>query len=138
MLVLSRMRHERLIIASGEIIIAVDDIDQRRKSVRLSVSAGPHAIIPLIQGGCETGAALPEGMPQVTRTSEMKQLPQVVPGMQLIDCLEDDAFRIGREVTISVLRVRPLSVRLGIQATMDIPVHREEIYEALRRGGTYP
>lgn len=138
MLVLSRRKHERLIIACGEIIIAVDEIDPRWSSVRVSVSAGPHTVIPLIQGGCETDAVLPEGMPQVTRTSDMKQLPQVVPGMQLIDCLEDDAFRIGREVIISVLRVRPLSVRFGIQATPDIPVHREEIYEDLRRGGAYP
>lgn len=40
---------------------------------------------------------------------------------------------IGNEVTLTVLGVRGACVRFGIDAPKSVPVHREEIYERIKR-----
>lgn len=40
---------------------------------------------------------------------------------------------IGDQIVITVVAIRGGNVRLGIDAPHDVPVHRQEIYEALRR-----
>jgi carbon storage regulator len=40
---------------------------------------------------------------------------------------------IGEEVTVTVLGVKGNQVRLGINAPKDVAVHREEIFERIKR-----
>ena len=45
----------------------------------------------------------------------------------------DEAIMIGDEVEITIVDIRGDKVRVGISAPSHIPVHRREIYEAIRR-----
>jgi carbon storage regulator len=44
-----------------------------------------------------------------------------------------EVLMIGNDVTVTVLGVRGNQVRVGINAPKDIVVHRQEIYERLKR-----
>ncbi len=45
----------------------------------------------------------------------------------------DESIMIGDDVVVTVVDIRGDKVRLGIQAPAHIPVHRQEIYEAIQR-----
>lgn len=45
-----------------------------------------------------------------------------------------ETVMIGDEVTVTVLGVKGNQVRLGVNAPKDVPVHREEIFERIKRG----
>jgi carbon storage regulator len=45
----------------------------------------------------------------------------------------DESIMIGDDVIITIVDIRGDKVRLGIQAPQDIPVHRQEVYEAIQR-----
>ncbi len=45
----------------------------------------------------------------------------------------DESIMIGDSIEVKVLAVDGGSVKLGIQAPREIPVHRKEIFEEIRR-----
>jgi carbon storage regulator len=42
-------------------------------------------------------------------------------------------IRIGDDIRVMVIDVRGDNVRLGVQAPRDVPVHRHEVYDAIKR-----
>lgn len=45
----------------------------------------------------------------------------------------DESIMIGDDVVITIVDIRGDKVRLGIEAPQDIPVHRQEVYDAIQR-----
>jgi carbon storage regulator len=46
-----------------------------------------------------------------------------------------ETVMIGDKVTVTVLGVKGNQVRIGVDAPRDVAVHREEIFERIRREG---
>ena len=46
---------------------------------------------------------------------------------------KDESFMIGDDVVITIIDIRGDKVRIGIEAPQAIPVHRQEVYEAIER-----
>lgn len=44
-----------------------------------------------------------------------------------------ETLMVGDEVTVTVLGVKGNQVRIGVNAPRDVAVHREEIYERIKR-----
>lgn len=47
----------------------------------------------------------------------------------------DESFLIGDSILVTVVEIRRDKVRIGIDAPPDIPVHRQEVYDAIRDRG---
>jgi len=45
----------------------------------------------------------------------------------------DESIMIGDDVVITIVDIRGDKVRLGIKAPQEIPVHRQEVYDAIKR-----
>jgi carbon storage regulator len=46
-----------------------------------------------------------------------------------------ETLMIGDQVTVTVLGVKGNQVRIGVEAPRDVAVHREEIFDRIRREG---
>ena len=46
---------------------------------------------------------------------------------------KDESIVIGDNIVITIVEIRGDKVRIGIQAPKDIPVHRQEVYDAIQR-----
>lgn len=53
--------------------------------------------------------------------------------MLVLSRQRDESIMIGDNVVVTVVDIRGDKVRLGIQAPGEIPVHRREVYEAIRQ-----
>jgi carbon storage regulator len=45
----------------------------------------------------------------------------------------DESIMIGDDIVVTIVDIRGDKVRLGIDAPTDIPVHRQEVFEAIQR-----
>ena len=53
--------------------------------------------------------------------------------MLVLSRQRDESIIIGDNVVVTIVDIRGDKVRLGINAPSEIPVHRQEVYEAIRR-----
>lgn len=45
----------------------------------------------------------------------------------------NEIIKIGDEIEVMVVEIRGDKVRLGVNAPRDIPVYRQEVYDAIKR-----
>ena len=53
--------------------------------------------------------------------------------MLVLSRQSDEAIIIGDNIRVTIVEVRGDRVRIGIDAPRDVTVHRQEIYDAIRR-----
>ena len=53
--------------------------------------------------------------------------------MLVLSRQRDESIIIGDNIVITVVDIRGDKVRLGIDAPSEIPVHRQEVYDAIQR-----
>jgi carbon storage regulator len=53
--------------------------------------------------------------------------------MLVLSRQRDETIMIGDNIEITVVDIRGEKVRLGINAPAHVPVHRKEVYEAIKR-----
>ena len=46
---------------------------------------------------------------------------------------KNESIIINNDITIVVVEIRGDKVRLGVEAPRDVPVHRREVYDAIKR-----
>jgi carbon storage regulator len=61
-------------------------------------------------------------------------LPQIKESAMLVLSRQrDESIIIGDNIVVTIVDIRGDKVRLGINAPNEIPVHRQEVYEAIQR-----
>jgi carbon storage regulator len=58
--------------------------------------------------------------------------------MLVLSRKRDERIVIGENIVITVVEVRGDKVRLGIEAPSEVPVHRQEVLDAMRRSDMQP
>lgn len=53
--------------------------------------------------------------------------------MLVLSRQRDESIMIGDSIVVTIVDIRGDKVRLGINAPSEIPVHRQEVYEAIQR-----
>jgi carbon storage regulator len=53
--------------------------------------------------------------------------------MLVLSRQRDESIMIGDNIVVTIVDVRGDKVRLGIEAPTEVPVHRQEVYEAIQR-----
>jgi carbon storage regulator len=53
--------------------------------------------------------------------------------MLVLSRQRDESIMIGDKVVVTIVDIRGDKVRLGIEAPGEIPVHRQEVYDAIQR-----
>lgn len=53
--------------------------------------------------------------------------------MLVLSRQSDESIIIGDNIRVTIVEVRGDKVRIGIDAPRDVSVHRQEIYDAIRR-----
>lgn len=51
--------------------------------------------------------------------------------MLVLSRKKDEKLVIGQNVIITVVEIQPGRVKIGIEAPQEVPVHRQEVYDAI-------
>ena len=54
--------------------------------------------------------------------------------MLVLSRKKNESIIINNDITIVVVEIRGDKVRLGVEAPKEVPVHRREVYDAIKRG----
>lgn len=60
-------------------------------------------------------------------------MPEPKKGILVLSRRRDESIMIGDDIEITIVDIRGDKVRLGINAPPHVPVHRKEVYEAIRQ-----
>lgn len=55
--------------------------------------------------------------------------------MLVVSRCTDQRIMIGDDIVITIVAIRDNKVRLGFEAPIDTPIHREEVYESIKKHG---
>lgn len=55
--------------------------------------------------------------------------------MLVLSRKKNESIVINNDITVTVVEIRGDKVRLGIVAPKEVPVHRQEVYDAIHHGG---
>ena len=58
--------------------------------------------------------------------------------MLVLSRQRDESIVIGDNIVVTIVDIRGDKVRLGIEAPGEVPVHRQEVYEAIQRENRKP
>ena len=58
--------------------------------------------------------------------------------MLVLSRKKNESIVINNDITIVVVEIRGDKVRLGVEAPKEVPVHRREVYDAIRRNELAP
>lgn len=53
--------------------------------------------------------------------------------MLVLSRKKNENIRIGQDIVVTVVEIRGDKVRLGIEAPKEVPVHRQEVFDAIQR-----
>ena len=58
--------------------------------------------------------------------------------MLVLSRKKNESIVINDDITIVVVEIRGDKVRLGVEAPREVPVHRREVYDAIKRSSEMP
>ncbi len=58
--------------------------------------------------------------------------------MLVLSRKKNESIVINDDITIVVVEIRGDKVRLGVEAPREVPVHRREVYDAIKRSNEVP
>ena len=74
----------------------------------------------------------------MVRLSESDESLAKESSMLVLSRKKNESIIINDDITIVVVEIRGDKVRLGVEAPKEVPVHRNEVYEAIRRNQQKP
>ena len=128
MLVISRKKHEGIVINDDITLIVVEISDDK---VRLGINAPKNVPVhrrevfdAIKRKEAKTGIPEP---PRKVRDGD---------GKLVLSRKKRESIVINDNITIVVIEIRGERVRLGVEAPREIPVHRSEVFNAIKRSKT--
>ena len=73
-----------------------------------------------------------------TRNCYWALLHEGYAAMRVLSRKKNESIVINNDITVTVVEIRGDKVRLGIVAPKEVPVHRQEVFEAIHGKGSAP